>query len=113
MKDCVFCKIISGEISSKFEYEDENMIIIKDINPQARIHLLLIPKKHFSNLMDITEEQTEIVAQCLKKLSHIYLDLGLDRGFRIVCNSGFNACQSIYHLHIHILGGELLSDKMA
>jgi len=74
---------------------------------------LLIPKKHFSNLMDITEEQTEILAQCLKKLSHIYLDLGLDRGFRIVCNSGLDACQSVYHLHIHILGGELLSDKMA
>jgi histidine triad (HIT) family protein len=62
--------------------------------------------------MSLTEEETKIISLCLNKLSHIYLDLGLEKGFRIVCNSGVDARQSVYHLHIHILGGEVLSDKM-
>lgn len=110
---CIFCKIASGEIPSAKVYEDENMVIIKDINPQAEIHLLLIPKEHYANIIEMTENQSVTLAKCLKKLSTMVDDLGLKDGFRLVSNKGLNACQSVEHLHIHILGGEKLADKMA
>jgi diadenosine tetraphosphate (Ap4A) HIT family hydrolase len=112
MENCIFCKIIAGNIPSSKVYEDENMIIIRDINPQAKIHLLLIPKQHFANIIEMTDEQSQIVAKCIKKLSAITSQLGLDGGFRLVSNKGAYACQSVEHLHIHILGGEKLSERM-
>lgn len=110
---CIFCKIIAGEIPSKKVYEDENMIIIEDINPQAKVHLLLIPKEHYSNIIEMSAIQSNVLAICLKKLSDLIDDLGLEGGFRLVCNKGDDACQSVNHLHIHILGGEKLAEKMA
>ena len=112
MDNCIFCKIIKGEIPSTKVYEDEDMVIIKDIAPQAPIHLLLLPKEHFANIIEMTDEQSLIVARCLKKLSTMVDDLGLQNGFRLISNKGKDACQSVEHLHIHILGGEQLSDKM-
>lgn len=110
---CLFCKIISGEIPSQKIYEDEDMIIIKDISPQAPIHYLMIPKEHYSNIIEMTEKQSLTLAKCLKKLSTLVAEFGLTDGFRIVSNCGKNACQSVEHLHIHILGGEKLNENMA
>lgn len=110
--ECIFCKIIKGDIPSKKVYEDENMIIINDIEPQAKLHYLLIPKQHFANIVEMTEEQAVIVGKCLKKLGELADGLGLENGFRIVSNKGENGCQSVGHLHIHVMGGEVLSKKM-
>lgn len=113
MNDCLFCKIIKGEIPSTKVYEDEDMIIIKDIAPQAQVHLLLIPKEHYANIIEMTDAQAVTLSKCIKKLSTLTDQLGLGGGFRLVSNKGADACQSVEHLHVHILGGEQLADKMA
>lgn len=112
MNDCIFCKIIKGEIPSTKVYEDDDMVIIKDIAPQAPIHLLLLPKQHFANIIEMTDEQAQILGRCLKKLSTLVDELGLKDGFRLISNKGAHACQSVEHLHIHILGGAQLTEKM-
>ncbi len=112
MNDCIFCKIIKGEIPSTKVYEDDDMVIIKDIAPQAPIHLLLLPKQHFANIIEMTDEQAQILGRCLKKLSTLVDGLGLKDGFRLISNKGAHACQSVEHLHIHILGGAQLTEKM-
>ncbi len=112
MSDCIFCKIIKGEIPSVKLYEDDDMVIIKDVAPQAPVHLLLLPKQHFANIMEMTDEQAQILGRCLKKLSALADGFGLEGGFRLVSNKGADACQSVEHLHIHILGGKKLADKM-
>ncbi|MDR0696747.1 MAG: histidine triad nucleotide-binding protein [Christensenellaceae bacterium] len=111
MNNCIFCKIISGEISSTKVYEDDNMLIIKDIAPQAKIHYILIPKQHYANILEMDDDQAITLGKCLKKLSTLALDFGLSNGFRLVSNKGFDGCQSVDHLHIHILGGEKLTEK--
>ncbi len=111
--NCIFCKIINGEIPSTKVYEDEMMIIINDIAPQATKHYLAIPKQHFANIVEMNDEQAAIVGKMLKKIGELADRLGLKDGFRIVSNKGENGCQSVGHLHIHILGGEKLSEKMA
>ncbi len=111
--DCIFCKIINGEIPSTKVYEDKKMIIIKDIAPQAAIHYLAIPKVHFANIVEMNNKQAALVGKMLKKIGELADSLGLSDGFRIVSNKGKNGCQSVGHLHIHILGGEKLSEKMA
>lgn len=113
MENCLFCKIIKGEIPSAKVYEDDEMLIFKDIAPQAKIHYLLVLKEHFANICEMTDEQAVTLARCLKKLSGMVDELGLQGGFRLVSNKGADACQSVGHLHIHILGGEKLSEKMA
>lgn len=111
--NCVFCKIIAGEIPSKKFYEDDDMVIIADVNPQAAKHYLILPKKHYANIVEMSEDDAIILGKCLKKLSTLVDELGLKDGFRLVSNKGENGCQSVNHLHIHILGGEKLSEKMA
>ena len=112
MTDCLFCKIIAGEIPSSRVYEDELCYAFRDIAPQAPIHLLLLPKQHFANIIEMTDEQAQILGRCLKKLSTLVDDLGLKDGFRLISNKGAHACQSVEHLHIHILGGAQLTEKM-
>lgn len=112
MDNCIFCKIVKGDIPSAKVYEDEDMIIIKDLNPQAPVHLLLIPKEHYANIVEISDAQAQTLAKCLKKLSTLTDKLGLQNGFRLVSNKGEDGCQSVGHLHIHILGGRKLSDTM-
>lgn len=112
MDNCIFCKIVKGDIPSTKVYEDDDMIIIKDLNPQAPIHLLLIPKEHYANIIEMTDNQASTLAKCLKKLSTLTDELGLQNGFRLVSNKGEDGCQSVGHLHIHILGGRKLSDTM-
>lgn len=112
MDNCIFCKIVKGDIPSAKVYEDEDMIIIKDLNPQAPVHLLLIPKEHYANIVEMSDAQAQNLAKCLKKLATLTDKLGLQNGFRLVSNKGEDGCQSVGHLHIHILGGRKLSDTM-
>lgn len=112
MDNCIFCKIVKGDIPSAKVYEDDDMIIIKDLNPQAPVHLLLIPKEHYANIVEMSDAQAQTLAKCLKKLSTLTDKLGLKNGFRLVSNKGEDGCQSVGHLHIHILGGRKLSDTM-
>ena len=113
MDNCIFCKIIAKQIPSTCLYEDEDMMIIKDVNPQAKIHLLLLPKEHYANIIEMSETQAATLAKCIKRLSGLTDQLGLQEGFRLVSNKGKNGCQSVEHLHIHVLGGEQLAEKMS
>lgn len=109
---CVFCSIINGDIPSKRVYEDEKMIIINDLNPQAKKHYLMIPKEHFPSILEMTDSQAELMKDNFQTLARLIPTLGLDGGFRLISNKGKDGRQSVDHLHIHIVGGELLSDKM-
>lgn len=110
---CIFCKIISGEIPSTKVYEDKDIIIIRDIAPQAEQHYLLIPREHYANLGELNEARAAVLANSLLKVNSMRNELGLTEGYRIVSNCGEIACQTVFHLHIHILGGKKLSEKMA
>lgn len=106
MNDCIFCKIIKGEIPATKMYEDENMIIFKDIDPRAEKHYLCVPKSHFKLLADMTKEQSEMLLKCFEKIPTLTKELGLENGYRLVINQGDDAGQTVFHLHIHILGGQ-------
>ena len=113
MTDCLFCMIAEGKIPSQKVYEDDEILAFRDINPQAKTHILVIPKRHISSAADINEENSITVAHIFEAIPKIAAAEGLDGGFRIVSNSGPDACQSVRHLHFHILGGQQLADKMA
>ena len=106
MENCLFCKIIAGEIPSTKVYEDEDMIIIKDIDPKAKNHFLCIPKSHFKLLAEMTGEQSELLRRCFKKIPTLEKELELSGGYRLVINQGDDAGQTVPHLHIHILSGQ-------
>ena len=112
MQNCVFCKIIAGEIPSSKVYEDEDMLVFRDINPQAKVHCLCVPKSHFATLAEMDEAQAELVKKCLIKIPEIASSLGLDGGYRLIVNQGKDAGQTVHHLHIHILGGQDMGEKM-
>ncbi|MDE6667761.1 MAG: histidine triad nucleotide-binding protein [Clostridia bacterium] len=107
-KDCIFCKIIRGEIPSSKVYEDDKMLVFKDIEPKAKVHLLAIPKNHFKLLSEMDKERSEILNYMLKKIPEIANESGLKNGYRLVINQGDDAGQTVFHLHVHILGGETL-----
>ena len=109
---CIFCKIIAGEIPSTKLYEDDKMIIIKDINPQAPIHYLMIPKAHFGEISEMTEREAGLLGECFLTLGTLKEKLGLLDGYRLIVNCGENGCQTVPHLHVHILGGVKLTEKM-
>ncbi len=106
--DCLFCKIIRGEIPSSKVYEDDKMLVFRDIEPKANVHLLAILKDHFKLLEDMDEGQKEELKYMLNKLPNIAKDNGCAKGYRLICNQGEDAGQSVFHLHFHILGGEHL-----
>ena len=111
--DCVFCKIIAGEIPSKKVYEDERVLAFRDIAPQAPTHILVIPKEHIPSFAYITEETAALVAHVLVVAARIAHDEGLEEGgYRIVSNCGADAGQTVPHLHFHILGGKKLNVEM-
>ena len=111
--NCIFCAIISGDIPSKKVYEDEKCYAFLDINPQAPVHCLVVPKEHIASADEISGENADVVAHIFTVIPKIAKELGLVGGYRIVSNVGEDGCQSVNHLHFHILGGEKLSDKMA
>ena len=113
MKDCLFCKIIAGEIPSTKVYEDEYVYAFRDIQPQAPIHILVIPKKHLASLNDVSDASDTELAACLRAVSIIAAQEKLENGYRVISNCGSDACQSVQHLHFHILGGRQLSEQMA
>lgn len=106
--NCIFCKIIKGEIPSAKVYEDDKMLVFKDIEPKAKVHLLAIPKTHFKLLSEMDENKTEILGYMFTKIPQIAKDNGCENGYRLVINQGEDAGQAVFHLHIHILGGEKL-----
>lgn len=108
MNDCVFCKILRGEIPSARLYEDDDCIIIKDISPKAKLHYLMIPKDHYPLLDELDEKRAETLARMLGKLKDLPPVLHLEKGYRLIINQGEYAGQTVPHLHIHILGGEPL-----
>lgn len=110
MKDCVFCDIIDKTIPSEVLYRDEEFIIIKDINPVAKIHLLAIPLIHYPDLSSQTEEGMLTLSHILNKIALKASEFGLDNGYRLIINQGEDAGQTVKHLHIHIIGGEKLKD---
>lgn len=108
--DCIFCKIIKGEIPSTKVYEDDKMVVFRDLSPKAKVHLLAVPKDHFKLLAELTEERTALVGYMLNQIPKIAKDNGCDNGYRLVINQGEDAGQTVFHLHIHILGGEKLPE---
>ena len=110
MENCIFCKIIAGEIPSPRLYEDDKMIVIRDIAPKAKLHYLCIPKTHFALLDEMDEVRAETLKYCFETIAKIYKDLGLEEGYRVIINQGVNGGQTVAHLHIHFLGGEPLGD---
>ncbi len=103
---CFFCKIAKGEMETDTVYEDEQLIAFKDINPQAPSHVLIIPKKHISTLNDLEAEDTELMGNLLLSAKHIAKELGFsDDGYRTVFNCNAHGGQSVYHIHLHLLGG--------
>jgi len=106
MENCIFCKIIRGEIPSKKVLEDEKLIVIEDLSPQAPLHLLLLPKKHFVNCLDMSAEEDELVGYAFRIGGEIARQKGYaESGFRIVQNNGVGAGQSVFHIHFHMLAG--------
>ena len=105
---CVFCDIIDGKIPSKKHFENNDFIVIDDISHKAEKHYLLIPKRHYACFSEQTKEDCEKLANMLMNLPNLQSSLGLEDGYRLIVNQGGNAGQSVMHLHIHILGGEVL-----
>lgn len=108
MENCIFCKIVAGEIPSQKVYEDGEIVIFKDIAPLAAIHLLCVPKEHFATLAELDDGRAALLGRTLQKIAALAPSLGLADGYRLVINQGESAGQSVMHLHIHILGGEIL-----
>ena len=105
-EDCIFCKIIKGEIPSTPVYEDDKMIVINDVAPAAPVHMLLLPKNHTAN---VTTAEPELLAYMLGKVQMLAEKVGIaEQGFRIVINTGVDGGQTVNHLHIHVLGGKAL-----
>jgi histidine triad (HIT) family protein len=106
LDNCLFCKIASGEINSEMVYSDEQLFAIKDINPQAPTHLLIIPKKHLATLMDIEDSDKELMGSVCTLAKSLARENDLEAsGFRLLVNCGSGAGQSVFHIHFHLLGG--------
>ena len=109
-KNCVFCRIVRGELPSSKVYQDEKMIVFKDLEPKAKVHLLAVPKDHFKLLEEVDSERAEVLKHMLLKIPEIAKSNGCENGYRLMINQGDDANQTVHHLHIHILGGEKLPD---
>ncbi len=108
MDDCIFCKIIKGQIPCDKVYEDDKVLAFNDINPEAPIHFLVVPKKHIESIMDFKEDNYSIINHIIKIISKIAKSKDLDNGFRIVNNIGKDGGQTVPHIHFHVLGGRFL-----
>lgn len=113
MENCLFCKIIKGEIPSTKVYEDDEILAFKDINPMAPIHVLIIPKTHIDGADMLNAENSAVVSKIFTATARLAKELDLDNGFRIVTNVGEDGGQTVRHLHFHLLGGKKLNTALA
>ena len=113
MNDCLFCRIIRGEIPSAKVFEDDSVYAFRDINPQAPTHILVVPREHIASVAELNGENGLLAARCLTAAAKIAEAEGLTGGYRVVSNCGPDAGQTVPHLHFHILGGRRLNDTMA
>ena len=109
---CLFCKIVAGDIPSSKVYEDDTILAFRDINPQAPVHILVIPKMHIPSLDGVTPENSAVVAHIFETIPAIAKEANLTNGYRLISNCGPDACQTVPHLHFHILGGKKLSENI-
>jgi len=111
---CIFCKIANKEIPSQFIFENENLVAFRDLNPQAPVHILVVPKMHISSMNEITSENSHIVAEIFETISKIAEQEGIkESGYRVISNCGEDGCQSLQHLHFHLVGGKKLSETLS
>ena len=111
--DCLFCKIIAGEIPSKKVYENEYVYAFLDINPMAPVHILVVPKVHIASADEVNAENSAYVARIFEAIPQIAAEAGLANGYRVITNIGADGCQSVKHLHFHVLGGKQHPETMA
>ncbi|MGB3861323.1 MAG: histidine triad nucleotide-binding protein [Candidatus Aminicenantaceae bacterium] len=110
MDECIFCKIVNKEIPAKVVYEDDKIIVFDDINPQAPVHVLLIPKEHYTSLNDISEENKDLLGHILFKARQVAQEKGVkESGYRIVLNTARDSGQDVFHIHFHVLGGRRMT----
>ena len=112
MNDCLFCKIAASEIPSTKVYEDDRLLAFKDINPQAPVHILIIPKAHYDSVNALDETSAPVVGDIMLTAKRIAAEQGLDNGYRIITNIGEDGGQTVKHLHFHLIGGVKLGEKM-
>lgn len=113
MENCIFCKIIKGEIPSEKVYEDNEILAFKDIDPAAPIHILVIPKKHINSLLELENSDYELVGKIQKVINELAYKLNIEKqGFRVIVNCGKDAGQEVMHLHYHLLAGKKLGNKI-
>ena len=112
MENCIFCKIIAGDIPSNKVYEDELVYAFRDIAPMAPTHILVVPKTHIGSVAEVTPENSAVVAHIFEVIAAIARAEGLENGYRVVSNCGDDAGQTVHHLHFHILGGKKLCTEM-
>lgn len=110
--DCLFCKIIAGEIPSTKVYEDEYVFAFKDINPQTPVHILVVPKTHIASTDEVNADNSLYVGKIFEAIPSIAREAGLVNGYRVITNCGEDACQSVKHLHFHVMGGRPLPENM-
>ena len=112
MSDCLCCKIAAGEIPSTCLYDDENVYAFRDINPQAPVHFLVIPKQHIDSVAAVSAENSAAVARCFEVIAKVAEQEGLENGYRVISNCGADGGQTVHHLHFHVLGGKPLGEKI-
>ncbi len=113
MQDCIFCKIVKGEVPCDKVHEDEDILVFRDINPQAPVHLLIIPKKHYNSIVDMTETDAALAGHMVNTAARLAVASGVaGKGFRLVTNSGSEGGQTVPHMHFHVLGGRQLSGEL-
>jgi histidine triad (HIT) family protein len=111
--DCIFCQIVAGKIPSQTLHQDESVIAFHDINPQAPVHILIVPKRHISSIAQLTQAESTLIAHMVDVANQLAKEQGiLETGYRLVINAGPEAGQVVPHLHLHLLGGRRLSDEL-
>ena len=110
--DCIFCKIVKGDIPSNKVYEDDTVLAFHDIAPQMPVHVIVIPKMHIASAVEVNEDNSAVIGHIFEVIPKIAKDLGLDNGFRIINNCGKDGGQTVGHIHFHILGGKTLGEGL-
>ena len=108
MSDCLFCKIVAGDIPAGVVYQDDQVLVFKDINPKAKVHLLMIPRQHIVSLAELDGSHAALMGHMVTLLPKLAKEQGLDNGFRTIINTGIGGGQEVFHLHMHLLGGDKL-----